>query len=245
MAQASSVVSGSSPKGRRSRAVMDVLLVASAVLMAITLYLVFFWVPTEATLGVSQRILYFHVPLGLLGMISIVIVTFASVMYLWKKDKKWDDLAHTSAEFGVIFATLIIVTGAIWSKPTFGVWWTWDPKLTTTLILWFIYVAYLMLRAYGPQGVQQARYAAVIALMGAVDSFIIYISTWLWRTAHPEILVGPLAESDSLESRMATTLLIAMATFTVLFVYILMERYSLKRSESQLDELHQIASVRL
>ncbi len=269
---------------------MDVLLVASAALMAVTLYLVFFWVPTEATLGVSQRILYFHVPLGLLGMISIVVVTFASVMYLfserlsksidfvvnlfigpvnklligglnrftplkirplslihlrWQANKKWDDLAHSSAEFGVIFATLIIVTGAIWSKPTFGVWWTWDPKLTTTLILWFIYVAYLMLRAYGPQGIQQARYAAIIALMGAVDAFIIYISTWLWRTAHPEILVGPLAESDSLESRMATTLLIAMVTFVVLFVYILMERYSLKRSESQLDELHQIASVRL
>lgn len=217
---------------------------ASVALMAVTLYLVFFWVPTEAVLGVSQRILYFHVPLGLLGMISIVIVTFASVMYLWKKQKLWDDLAHVSAEFGVVFATLIIVTGAIWSKPTLNVWWTWDPKLTTTLILWFIYVAYLMLRAYGPRGIQQARYAAIIALMGAIDAFIIYFSTQIWRTAHPEILVGPLAESDSLESRMAVTLLISMVAFVVLFTYILMERYSLKRSESQLDELHQIASLR-
>ena len=245
MAQATLSTSGSSPKGRRSQLIKDALLVASAVLMAVTLYLVFFWVPTEATLGVSQRILYFHVPLGILGMISIVLVTLASAMYLWKKEKRWDDLAHSTAELGVIFATLIIVTGAIWAKPTFGVWWTWDPKLTTTLILWFIYVAYLMLRAYGPQGVQQARYAAVIALMGAVDAFIIYISTFLWVSAHPELVIGPLAESDSLESRMAVTLLVAMVAFVVLFAYIVMERYSLKRSESQLDELHQIASIRL
>ncbi len=245
MAQASLTASGSSPKGRWSRVVKDALLVASAALMAVTLYLVFFWVPTEATLGVSQRILYFHVPLGLLGMISIVVVTFASAMYLWKKEKRWDDFAHASAEFGVIFATLIIVTGAIWSKPTLNVWWTWDPKLTTTLVLWFIYVAYLMLRAYGPQGIQQARYAAIIALMGAIDAIVIYMSTLLWRTAHPEILVGPMAESDSLESRMAVALLVSMVTFVVLFTYILMERYSLRRSESQLDELHQIASVRL
>ena len=170
--------------------------------MAVTLYLVFFWVPTEANLGVSQRIFYFHVPLGIIGLISIVIVAIASGMYLLRQDKRWDDLAHATAELGMIFATLILVTGAIWAKPVWGVWWTWDPKLTTTLILWFIYASYLMLRAYGPKGIQQARYAAVIALVGAIDAPIIYYVTEIWRNAHPDLVIGPLAESDALESRM-------------------------------------------
>ena len=244
MAQASLVTDRSSPKGRGSHVIKDLFMVASATMMAVTLYLVFFWVPTEANLGVSQRIFYFHVPLGLLGMLSIVVVAVASGMYLWKKDKRWDDLAHSAAEFGVIFATLILVTGTIWAKPVWGVWWTWDAKLTTTLILWFIYVSYLMVRAYGPKGVQQARFAAVIALVGAIDAPIIYLSTEWWRNAHPDLLLGPLAESGSLATRMQVGLLVSLATFIVLFIYLLMERYALKRSESQLDELHQAASVR-
>ena len=213
--------------------------------MAVTLYLIFFWVPTEANLGVSQRILYFHVPLGILGLISIVTVAIASLAYLVKQDRRWDDLAHATAEIGMIFATLILVTGAIWAKPVWGVWWTWDPKLTTTLILWFIYASYLMLRAYGPKGVQQARYAAVIALIGAIDAPIIYYVTEIWRNAHPDLVIGPLAESDAIESRMATALLVSMVTFVVLFAYLILERYSLRRSESRLDELHQAVSVRV
>ena len=244
MAKASLTTSDSNPKRRRSSFVRNILLVASVALMVVTLYLIFFWVPTEANLGVSQRILYFHVPLGILGLISIVAVAIASGMYLWKKDLRWDDLAHSIAEFGVVFATLIIVTGAIWAKPVWGVWWTWDAKLTTTLILWFIYVSYLMLRAYGPKGIQQARYAAVIALIGAIDAPIIYYATEIWRNAHPDLVIGPIAESDSLESRMTIALLVSMVTFVVFFAYMLVERYSLRRSESHLDELHQIATIR-
>lgn len=243
MAQAFSATGGSSAPGDRFRLFNHTLLAASAALMAVTLYLVFFWVPTEANLGVSQRIFYFHVPLGIIGLISIVIVAIASAMYLLRQDKRWDDLAHATAELGMVFATLILVTGAIWAKPVWGVWWTWDPKLTTTLILWFIYASYLMLRAYGPKGIQQARYAAVIALIGAVDAPIIYYVTEIWRNAHPDLVIGPLAESDALESRMTTALLISMITFLVLFAYIVTERYSLRRSESSLDELHQAASV--
>ncbi len=209
-------------------------MIVSAALMAVTLYMVFMWVPTEQNLGVSQRIFYFHVPLGWIGMLSIVVVAVASLMHLITGKEKWDSLAYATAELGVIFATLILVTGAIWARPVWGVWWTWDAKLTTTLVLWFIYVGYLMIRAHGPSGTQGKRYASVIALIGAIDSPIIYKATDWWRTAHPERNVP-----SDLASEMLLTLLVAMVTFTVLYVYLLVERYSLRKSESDLDELHQ------
>ena len=221
--------------------VRDGLLLTSAALMGLTLYLVFLWVPTEQTLGVSQRIFYFHVPLGWLGMISIVLVAIASFMHLLTGNQRWDSLAYATAELGVVFASLIIVTGSIWAKPVWGVWWTWDAKLTTTLILWFIYVGYLMVRAYAPKGSQGRRYASVVALIGAIDAPIIYLATVWWRTAHPDLNIGPLAESDSLDRRMALAFLISMITFTVLYVYMVIERYSLRTAEAALDELHQSA----
>tara|TARA_B100001971_G_C18248184_1_gene575990 strand:+ start:46 stop:825 length:780 start_codon:yes stop_codon:yes gene_type:complete len=210
----------------------DGLLVATTVLMAVTLYLVFLWVPTELNLGVSQRIFYFHVPLAWLGMISIVIVAIASLMHLVTGKDRWDNLAYATAELGVVFATLIIVTGAVWAKPIWGVWWTWDAKLTTTLVLWFIYVGYLMIRAYGPMGGQGKRFGSVIALIGAVDTYPIYMAADWWRTAHPE------RNTSDLDGRMFLTLMVSLLTFTLLYVYILMERYSLKRAESELDDLH-------
>jgi len=185
-------------------------------------------------LGVSQRIFYFHVPLGWIGMVSIMVVAVASIMHLITGRQKWDDLAYSTAEIGIIFASLILVTGAIWGKPVWGVWWTWDAKLTTTLVLWFIYVGYLMVRAYGPAGTQGKRFASVIALIGAIDAPIIYMATDWWRSAHPERNVP-----SDLDERMLLTLLVSVLAFTVLYVYLLMERYSLRRSESDLDELHQ------
>ncbi len=222
----------------------DAVFAASAGLMGATLYLVFFWVPTELNLGVSQRIFYFHVPLGWLGMLSMVLVSIASLMYLLTGKEKWDNLAYSTAELGVVFASLILITGVIWGKGDLGWWWTWDAKLTTTLILWFIYVAYLMVRAYAPRGSQGARYGAVVALIGAVDAPIIYMATVWWRTAHPELNTGPLAEEiDALGSgKIYTTLLVSLVAFTALYVSMLMERYSLKKSETALDELHRSVS---
>ena len=219
--------------GRRSL-LRDALLISGALLMAFTLYLVYFWVPTEQNLGVSQRIFYFHVPLGWIGMVSIIVVAVASILHLATGRQKWDDLSYSTAELGVIYASLILVTGAIWGKPVWGVWWTWDPKLTTTLVLWFIFVGYLMVRAYGPAGGQGKRFASVIALIGAIDAPIIYKATDWWRSAHPDNNIP-----SDLDDRMLLTLLVSVVTFTVIYLYLLMERYSLRKSESDLDELHQ------
>ena len=202
--------------------------------MLATLYLVFLWVPTERSLGVSYRIFFFHVPLGWIGMVSIIVVAVASLMHLVTGKDSWDSLAYATAELGVVFATLIIVTGSIWAKPVWGVWWTWDAKLTTTLILWFIYVGYLMVRAYGPVGGQGKRFASVIALIGAIDAPIIFKATDWWRTTHPERNVP-----FDLNERMVLTLFVSLAAFTVLYAYLLMERYSLKRAESDLDQIYQ------
>ena len=219
----------------------DALLIASALLMALTLYMVYFWAPTEQNLGVSQRIFYFHVPLGWIGMVSIIIVAIASLAHLITGKQRWDDLAYSTAELGVIYASLILVTGAIWGKPVWGVWWTWDPKLTTTLVLWFIYVAYLMIRAYGPMGSQGKRFASVIAIIGAIDAPIIYMASIWWRTAHPALNIGPAAAEDEAiaSTRIYLTLLVSVITFTVMYIALLTERYALRKSESDLDELHQ------
>lgn len=241
MAKASVIDVETGPRAGRISLTREGLFLASAALMGLTLYMVFFWVPTELNLGVSQRIFYFHVPLGWLGMLSIVLVAVASIMYLITRKEKWDSLAYATAELGVVFSSLILVTGVIWARGDLGWWWTWDAKLTTTLILWFVYVGYLMVRAYAPKGSQGARFGAVVALFGAIDAPIIYMATVRWRTAHPELNTGPLAQDvDALGSgRIYLTLLVAVITFTVLYAYILVERYSLRRSEAALDEIHQ------
>ena len=109
-----------------------------------------------------------------------------SIAYLWKRNPRWDALAHASAEIGVILASIVLVTGIIWAKPVWGVWWAWDPKLTTTLVLWLIYVGYLVLRNYAASPAQGARYAAVLGIVGFVDVPIVYFAAAWWRGVHPE-----------------------------------------------------------
>jgi heme exporter protein C len=242
MAQTTASPIAAPSEGRRGRLVGEVLLIISAGLMAITLYLVFLWVPTDLNLGISQRIFYFHVPVAIMAMGSIVVVAIASALYLFTRKEGWDSLAYSAAELGAVFATLAIVTGSIWAKPVWGVWWTWDPKLTLTLVLWFIYASYLMLRAYGPKGSQGARYGAVVALIGAIDTPFIYMAANWWATAHPSINVGPLSTEDSsIDPSMGVALLVSSITFVVLYTYLLMERYSLRRAEAAVDRLYQYA----
>ena len=227
--------------GGPGRLVRHVLLFGSAGLMLLALFMVFLWVPMDQTMGLSQRIFYFHVPLAWLGLLSILVVAFASAMHLITRKESWDSLAYATAELGVVLVTVLLITGILWAKPVWGVWWTWDVRLTTTAILWFIYIGYLMLRAYGPQGSQGARYGAVVALIGALDAPIIYTGTVWWRTIHPEMNIGPLAESGSLDWRMQFAMFTSLITFTVLYGYLLMERYSLRKAEVAVDELFHYA----
>ena len=127
-----------------------VLAVITGVMMLVDLYFIFMVAPTDAVLGHVQRVFYFHVPIAIMSFLAFFVVFIASLMSLFKRSPKWDAFAHASAEVGVIFVTLALITGIIWARPIWNTWWTWEPRLTTTLILWLIYVAYLMVRSYAP-----------------------------------------------------------------------------------------------
>ena len=215
----------------------NALVVLGAVLMVIDVYLVFMVAPTDSVLGNVQRVFYFHVPMAILSFLAFFVVFVASILYLAKRNQKWDRLAHAAAEVGVVFVTLALLTGIIWARPVWGVWWTWEPRLTTTLILWLIYVAYLMIRAYAPNRTQGAKYAAVVGIVGFVDVPIVWLSVQWWRSIHPSAVVGPLAETGALEPVMQGILLFSFLTFLVLFLYLVVERMALRGLADQVRML--------
>src|SRR3712207_12457 len=165
------------------------LLLATLVAMTAALYAALIYAPTERLQGDVQRIFYFHLPLAWNAYLAFFVVFVASVAYLWRRDPRADALARASAEVGLVFMTLVLVTGSLWARPIWGTWWSWDARLTTSLVLWFIYVGYLMLRSSVADEEQAARYAAVLGIIGFVDVPIIHQSVVWWRTLHPESVV--------------------------------------------------------
>ena len=215
----------------------NLLVVLGAVLMLVDVYLIFMVAPTDSVLGNVQRVFYFHVPMAIMSFLAFTVVFVAGIIYLVKRGEKWDRLAHAAAEVGVVFVTLALLTGVIWARPVWGVWWTWEPRLTTTLILWLIYVSYLMIRAYAPNRAQGAVYAAVVGIVGFVDVPIVYYSVQWWRSIHPSAVVGPLAEAGALQPVMQGILLFSFVTFLVLFLYLVLERMGLRALEDQVRQL--------
>jgi heme exporter protein C len=210
-----------------------------AVLMVVDLYLIFMWAPlagSEHRYNL-QRILYIHVAIAWVALLAFAVVFVASIVYLLKENPRWDALAHASAEVGMIFATLVLVTGSIWAKGIWDQWWTWEPRLTTMLILWLLYAAYLMLRNYAPSPAQGARFSAVIGVVGFIDVPIVYFAANWWRGVHPEVVTGPLAETGSLDSSMRLVLWVTVITFTLLFVLLVRERLVQKRTEDAIRTL--------
>ena len=212
----------------------NLLVILGAVLMLVDVYLIFMVAPTDSVLGNVQRVFYFHVPIAVMSFLAFFLVFVASIIYLVKRTPAWDRLAQASAEVGVVFVTLSLITGVIWARPVWGAWWTWEPRLTTTLILWLIYVSYLMVRAYASNPAQGARYSAVVGIVGFVDVPIVYYSVIWWRSIHPSPVVGPLAQQGALEGTMAAVLLFSLITFLILFVCLVAQRMALRETEDQL-----------
>jgi len=206
-------------------------------LMVAALFMVFVYVPTEADQGIVQRIFYFHVPCAWVAFAAFALVAISGIFYLWLGHEVWDDLGHAAAEAGMVFCTLVLITGSIWAKPIWGTWWTWDSRLTTTLILWLLYGGCLMLRAMGNDSTQVARFAAVVGIAAAADVPVIIISVRLWRTIHPAVLVTRQGGHGLEDPRMAATLLVSMAAFTALFVWLLMLRFATLRAAARLSRL--------
>lgn len=199
----------------------------AAGLLALTTYMALFYAPTDRVQGDAQRIFYFHVPIAWVGFLAAFVVGGASVLYLWKRDDRWDRIARASAEIGVIFMTLMLITGSIWAKPIWNTWWTWDPKLTTSLILWLVYVGYLMVRSYIGDPRQAARAAAVVGIVGTLDIPIIYKSAEWWRALHPGPVVSP--QGASMPGEMVQVLMVSLAGFTLLYVFVMLVRVQVER----------------
>jgi heme exporter protein C len=207
------------------------------VLMVVALFMVFEWVPTEEDQGIVQRIFYFHVPCAWVAFAAFGIVAIAGVFYLWLKDQIWDDLGYAAAEIGMVFCTLVLITGSLWAKPIWGTWWTWDSRLTTTFILWLLYGGYLMLRAMADDTPEVARFGAVIGIVAVLDVPVVVLSVRLWRTIHPAVLITRTGEHGLEDPRMVITLLVSLAAFTVLFGWLLMLRFQQLRTRSRLTTI--------
>lgn len=187
--------------------------------------------PTEPTMGYVQRIFYFHVPCAWLAMMGALTAGIASVFYLFRDSESADEIAVAGAELAVVFGLCALVTGPLWARKAWGVFWQWDVRLTSTALLWIIFIAYLFARRYGGPGAK--RLAAGLAIFGAADVPMIYISVSIWRTIHPKTSVVP-----TLDPGMRPAFWVSMLTFSMVFFVLLALRRQLERLRSRYDALY-------
>lgn len=212
----------------------------SIVLFAIATWMVLFFAPTEAVMGPVQRIFYFHVSAGWLGMLAFFAAAVVGGIFLRTNDLKWDIVSMAAVELGMVFSFINIVTGSIWARPIWNTWWTWDPRLVTATIMELIYAAYLMLRQGIENPVQRARFGAVYAILGFVSVPISFLSIRIWRTIHP-VVIGS-NDPDALGSfnmtgNMRLTFFFSLFVFTVLFVDLLWNRVRLGKLGDKVEQL--------
>lgn len=207
----------------------------TALLMAVAVYMAFVYAPTDVVQGDAQRIFYVHVPVAWVAFLAAFVVLVCSMAYLWGGDQRWDQLARSSAEITLLFTSLTLLTGSLWGRPIWGTWWVWDARLTTTLLLWFMYLGYFMLRAYVGEPGRAARYAAVLGIVAFVDVPIIYESVNWWRTQHPTSVMDT-PNGPAMPGSMLLTLLVAVAAFTLLYVFLMTQKYLIERTKDQLSE---------
>lgn len=203
-------------------------------LMVILHWMVFFWVPTERTQGVVQRIFYVHVPAAWVAFLAFGIVAVFSVLYLRRKDDRFDLAAVSAAEGGMVYTAIVLLTGPLWGRVAWGTWWVWEPKLTLTLLLWFIYVGYFLVRASTDHSERGKRFAAVLGIFGALDIPLIYFSVVWFRSLHPGPVVVK-AGGPGLELPMLVTLFLGLGATTLIFLSLFFFRYRLARIRQVLD----------
>jgi heme exporter protein C len=203
--------------------------------MLLALYGAFVYAPTERVMGEVQRIFYFHVASAWTAFLAFFFVFLGGLLYLIKRNRTWDHLAAASAEVGVVFTTIVLVTGPIWARPIWNTWWPWgDPRVTTTLVLWLIYVAYLILRASLPEGERKYKFCAVFGIIGFIDVPIVWMSVRWWRTIHPVVITPA---GVGLEPEMVRALIMAVVAFTLMFTAWMFLRMAMRINETLAEEL--------
>jgi len=205
--------------------------------MALAIAGVFLYAPRERTMGDVQRIFYFHVSSAWISFLAFFVVCVCSIAYLVTRRPRWDHRAQASAELGVLFCSLVLITGPLWARPVWLIWWTWDTRLTTTLVLWLIYVAYLMLRSLVSDSSKRATLSAVVGIVGFVDVPIVHLSIRWWRTQHPSpVVMG--GKGSGLDPDMKLVFFFCLATFTLLYFFLMEKRLKLARAEEELNDLY-------
>jgi heme exporter protein C len=206
----------------------------STVMFLVALGMVFFYAPRETTMGEVQRIFYFHVATAWVGFFGFFVTFLGGIGYLATNDRRWDILALSSAEIGLVFITMTLVTGMLWAKPAWGTYWTWEPRLTISAVQWLLYIAYVMLRGSVLSPEREARFAAVYGIAAFVTVPLSWFAIRWWRTIHPQIVSS---EGMALTPKMIYTLLFSLATFTLVYVTLLRQRTRLEKAKDQLATL--------
>ncbi len=231
-------------KNRSTSIVLDIL---SALLVLAALYMALVYAPEAANLPtkterLAQRIFYFHVSFAWTGSVAFLVTAAAGLAYLLTSDLRWDALAVSSAEIGLVFLSVVIVTGSLWARPTWNTWWTWDPRLTTVTVAWLLYAAYLMLRNAVEDPGRRARFAAVYGLLSFLSIPLTFMSIRVWRTIHPVVVGGGgqgAQGSFHLAPKMFQTMMAALLAVSVLYVALLLHRYTAELLSLDVEELRE------
>lgn len=201
---------------------------ATTVAIPYALWMVFIYAPEERVMGAAQKIFYFHVPSAMVTFAAVVVLLGGSIAYLWTRDRKWDSLSRSATETGLVFCGIVLVTGPIWAKPAWGTWWTWEARLTTTLVLWLLLAACLMVRAYADNRDLGARLAAIVGIVAALDVPIIHKAVEWWRGQHPAVF-----KEGGLAPEMQQAFGVSTLAFFLLFSLLLAVRYRTARLEDR------------
>jgi heme exporter protein C len=219
---------------------LKVLNLVSVVLFLAALGMVFLYAPLEETMNYVQKIFYFHIANAWVGMLGFLAAAVAGVIYLVKHDQKWDIVELAAVEISLVFFLIAIVAGSIWARPTWGAYWTWEPRLTTAAILEMVYIAYLLLRQGIDDPDRRARFSAVYTLIGAISVPITFMSIRLFRTIHPVVIgSNPAATTGSFDmtSKMLLTMFFALFAFSIIFVDLFWHRIRLGQLAQQVEQL--------
>lgn len=215
--------------GRVGPGVIKALGAVAAAAVAFALYMIFVYAPEERTMGLVQKIFYLHVGLAWNAYLAFFLVSLGGVVYLKGRRWQWDAVAHSAAELGILFTTLTLLTGTLWARPVWNAWWTWDPRLTTTLIMWFMYIAYLLVRAAAEGEERRGRLAAVFGIAAFATVPLVHFSATWWRGMHPNIVQfqGGTPRMN-MDPEMIVTMLVAVAALTLVNAALLAYRVDLE-----------------
>ena len=217
---------------------MTVHLAITLVWTVTALYLIFLYAPEELTMGEVQRIFYIHFSLAMTALFAYFFVFLGSIGYLWKRSRGADDFAYACAEVGFVYCCGVLVTGPLWAKPVWGIWWTWDARLTSTFILWLLYIAYLMLRAYVTNPGRIEPLAAVVGTLGFITSIVDYMAIRWWRTQHPQPVIGG-GSGSGMAARMWVTTFVTWGALLCLFFYLVRLRTGIARARRAVSIVRQ------